>query len=167
MYVIQNQGVDPKEYGKVQRTLGKTEQELKQTMNEKKELEKIVNAYKKDDEEKRAILTQADSIEKTKLLVKIFREQDKGNISKEEASKFSGMVNKALWEDLKSFIEDKNIKIDDEHHQSLVVSGIFKAKATGGGYRARYNPTTIVYVLTPEGNKLYEIAKTNRNHEED
>ena len=162
VYVTQSQGVDPKEYGETQRVLGKTEQKLTKITSEKQELEKIVNAYKKEDNERRTILTQADNIEKTKLLVKIFQEQDKGNISKEEASKLSGIVNKALWEDLKSFIEDKNIKID-EYNQSLVVSGIFKAKVTGGGYRARYNPATIVYVLTPEGNKLYEISKTEKN----
>lgn len=54
----------------------------------------------------------------------IFQEQAKGNITKEEASKLYDMLSGTLWEDLKSFLSNKDIKID-EHNLSLVGSGYF------------------------------------------
>jgi len=161
--VVQNQGINPNEivdrFADAQKVLGKTEYELEKIKSENQELQSIVNTYKREDKEIRAALERAENIEKTKVMVRIFQEHDKGNIIKEEALKLSDMVNKTLWEDLKSFLENKNIQID-EHNQSLVVSGIFMAKVRDDGLRARYNPAKIDYVLTPEGDKLYEIAKT-------
>jgi hypothetical protein len=163
MSFVQNQGIDPNEivdrFADSQKTLGKTEYELEKIKSEKQDLENIVNAYKREDKEIRAVLERAENIEKTKVMVKIFQEHDKGTITKEEAMKLSDMVNKTLWEDLKSFLENKNIQID-EHNQSLVVSGIFMAKIYEDRLRSRYNPAKIDYVLTPEGDKLYEITKT-------
>jgi hypothetical protein len=155
--VVQKQGVDPCEYANTQKALGKTESELERKARENRELQSILDAYKRDDKEFRSALKLAENTEKTKVVARILQEYDKESITREEALKLMDMVNKTPWEDLKSFLENKNIQID-EHNQSLVVSGIFKAEVTGGGYRARYNPATIVYVLTPEGNKLYEIA---------
>ena len=160
---IQNQSVDPNlvdKYGESQKALGKTENELEAKKKENQELQNVVNAYKQEDKGKRAVLERAENIEKTKLIVRIFQQQDKGSITKEKALKFSDMVNETLWEDLKSFIENKNIKID-EHNQSLVVSGIFKAEIGGTFPAMMPHPSRgrIIYVLTPEGDELYEIAK--------
>lgn len=145
-------------FGDSQKALGKMESELEKKTRENRELQSIIDAYKRDDKEFRSALKLAENTEKTRVIAKILQEHDKGNITKEEALKLSDMVNKTLWEDLKSFLENKNVQVD-EHNQSLVVSGIFMAKARNHGLRARYNPAEIYYVLTSEGNKLYEIAK--------
>ncbi|MGD0572804.1 MAG: hypothetical protein ABSB11_07250 [Sedimentisphaerales bacterium] len=163
---VQNQGLDPNKlvdkFGDTQKVLGKTEYELEKIKRENQELLNIVNAYKIEDKEKRAALERAENTEKTKILVKIFQAQDKGNISKEEVSTFSDMVNKTPWEDLKSFLRNKDLKID-EHNQSLVFSGIFKVEVKDDvAVRMAAPPIwhpEIIYILTPGGNKLYEIAK--------
>jgi hypothetical protein len=159
--VVQKQGIDPCEYANTQKALGKTESELEKTKTEKQELQDIVNACKREDKEFKDILKHAENEAKTKIIVRVFQEHDKGSITREETLKLTDMVNRTPWEDLKSFLENKNIQID-KHNQSLVVSGIFMTKIhADDGYRARYSgPPTIVYVLTPEGDKLYEIAKT-------
>ncbi len=85
---IQNQNVDPNlvdKYGESQKALGKTENELEAKRKENQELQNVVNAYKQEDKGKRAALERAENIEKTKLIVRIFQEQDKGNITKEKA----------------------------------------------------------------------------------
>jgi hypothetical protein len=161
--VVQNQDADSNElvdkFANSQKSLGKTESELEKTKSEKQELQDMLDTYKREDKEIRAALARAENTEKTIVIGRIFQEYGKGDITREEALKLSDMVNKTLWEDLKSFLENKNIQID-EHNQSLVVSGIFMAKIYEDRLRSRYNPAKIDYVLTPEGDKLYEIAKT-------
>lgn len=157
--VVQNQGIDPCKYADTQKALGKFESELEKTKGENQQLQSILDARNREDKELHSALEKAENIKKIKVIARIFQEFEKGNITKEEFSKLADMVNNTPWEDLKSFFENKNIQID-KHNQSLVVSGIFMAKVRDDRLRARYSPAEIDYVLTPEGDKLYEITKT-------
>jgi hypothetical protein len=159
--VTQTQGVDPNEYGATVKALGKTEHELEQAKSEKQQLAGIVEAYKRDDKEKRAALEKADNVEKTTLIVKILHANDQGTISKEDALRLCDMVNKSTWDDLKAFLENKNLTIDS-HSQSLVLSGIFEAQVVGDRLRARYNPPQIRYVLTSDGGRLLDIGNSSK-----
>lgn len=121
---------------------------------------KFVENYLKDPEVFQYALQQitipAQSVEKSSLIGKIFRKYIMGDLSYEEASKLSYMVNYAFWGDLQKFFLNRSLEIDDTN-QSLVAARIFKVSVSGGGYRARYNPANIKYTVTEYGNKLFEI----------
>ena len=152
---VQNYGISSDEYANAQKRLGKTEYELEKTRIEKQELENIVTAYKQEDKQIRAKLEKAENQEKLKIIVKIYQARDKGIIDNDKASALSDMVNKALWEDLKSFLQNRNITID-QNNRSLFVSGIFEIQEPLRG-RERYSFGTH-YRVSQDGDKLYEIS---------
>ena len=155
---IQSQGIPPQELVKGLKDLGETEYKLKKTELEIQGLQKELGLYRKEDKDIRESLISAENNEKYELTAVVWYEYIEGHITKDNALKLSDMINKAYWKDLKSFIDNKNIKID-EHNQSLVFAGIFEPKAEGGLRRyTRLGTSKIRYKLTADGNKLYEIA---------
>lgn len=104
------------------------------------------------------ILEQADSIEKSTLIGKIFRACILDKINYDEALKLSSMVNRVFWGDLKELINNVNVKID-EHNQSLVMAGLFII-TDSPGFRGHYDFGGIKYKITKYGECLIQIAKT-------
>jgi len=116
------------------------------------------NDIKRFEEAIMLILEQADYIEKTSLIGKVFRACILGELEYKEALKLSNMINKAYWTDLEPLLNGVNVQID-EHNLSLFSAGLFKIDLSGGGYRARYNPANLLYELSFYGKLLVKIAK--------
>lgn len=135
--------------------IGNTTQEQREAF-----IEKYCGDTKRFEEAVLLILEQADSVEKSCLIGKVFRACILGEISYEDALKLSTMVNKAFWGDLKQLIETENLSIN-EYNQSLVMAGLFIiAPSSSLGNRGRYNFGGVKYEMTHYGKMLVKILNS-------
>lgn len=101
------------------------------------------------------ILEQADRIEKTTLIGKIFKACILGKIRYSDAVTLSEMVNRVFWEDLDSMFEGSDTK---EHHQRLFMSGLFKMK---GKQQISIKDDTFEFQRNDYAYALQEIHREN------
>lgn len=135
--------------------IGNTTQEQREAF-----IEKYCGDTKRFEEAILLILEQADSMEKSCLIGKVFKTCILNKFSYEYALKLSTMVNKAFWGDLKQLIEIENLQIN-EHNQSLVMAGLFIiAPSSSLGNRGRYNFGGVKYEITHYGKMLVIIANS-------
>lgn len=137
-------------------------QQVGNTTQEQREefIKKYCQDIKRFEEAVLLILEQADSIEKSSLVGKIFKACILDVITYDDALKLSSMVNRAFWGDLEKFLDNENVEIGEDN-QSLVMAGLYViAKSSSIGNRGRYNFGGVKYEITNYGKKLVEIAKT-------
>jgi len=108
---IQNQSIPPQELMKELKDSGKTEYKLEISEQERERDRKELELLKNEDKDIRDSLIRAENNEKYDLTAVIWHEYIERHITKDEALKFTDMVNKAYWKDLKSFIAIKILRL--------------------------------------------------------
>lgn len=121
------------------------------TTHEEREvfLEKYCKDFQRFEETIMLILEQADRVEKSTLIGKIFKACILGKIALEDSFALSSMVNKALWQDLQAMFDGSYIA-ETEIQARLANTGLQTAGSAFG---------TLAYNNNRYTNLLIEIAK--------